>query len=392
LNKSILTTIVIVLFSKAMVFGQNLIKNPSFEEVTNCEWQGNAGLVFSTDWVNAATNSSVDLYHPCDSSDYFVPPATITGYQLPHDGAAFIGLAWTFSGLSFREYAQSKFKVQLSGGERYCFNLFFVAAGYTKFGSDGLGVFFSDTAIYCGGDSCVFTFVPQFQTPPGEPQIDSVNWKSISGIYAATGTENYLTLGCFYPDSLLVLGLANPLSPFVIDLNYFIDDLSLSLCRAPVLGVDTTLVYGNSIMLGDTAQDVARYQWYPSEGLSCDTCWQTLAHPLEDTEYILQKITACDTTYDSIRVSVVEPEFVDYEFSLSPNPSSDLIQLHYSSDREIDMLLLNSLGQEVRYVRIPASSIGIYTVALEGLSNGVYIFRFSDKDKKVATERVVIYR
>jgi hypothetical protein len=381
-----------VFFFKAFVFGQNLLKNPSFEEVTTCEWQWFGGLVVSTDWHNAAINSSVDLYHPCDSSGFLVPPSTLTGYQVPHQGDAFIGMGWSLNGLNFREYAQTKLKVQLSSGQHYCFNLFFVASGYSKYGTDGLGVVFSDTAIFCGTDSCVFNTVPQFQSNPGVPQTDSVNWKNISGILTANGTENYLTIGCFYPDTLLITGILNPTSIYVITADYFIDDLSLSLCRPPVLGSDTMLVYGSSIVLGDTAQDVARYQWFPSDGLLCDTCWQTLAHPLQDTEYILQKITACDTTYDSVRVRVLEPGFVDYHFSLSPNPSAGPINLNYSSDMEIEMMVYNSLGQELKKIILPASSIGTYTFYLVDLSNGVYFFIFSNENKKLDSQRIVIYR
>src|SRR5690606_22711508 len=62
---------------------------------------------------------------------------------------------------------------------------------------------------------------------------------------------------------------------------------------------------GESVMISDTAQDVANYYWSPSMGLSCDTCWQTSANPLYTTTYTLTKITPCDTTQAAVTVVVI---------------------------------------------------------------------------------------
>jgi hypothetical protein len=371
-------------------FSQNLIRNFGFEDYSSCTDVGpGAGAVIG--WWNADLNGSVDYFNVCDPSGFWGIPHNLNGYQTAF-GNGYIGLGYTVvSGMAFgREYFESFLMDTLCSGKRYCYSQKIVSSDIIRWGSDGFGVHFSDTLLSCA--SCLFSVLPQVEWPTGVAISDTTSWQELSGSFLAQGGELFITIGCFRPDTSIYKEEINPSSIYCCEVYYFIDDLSLSLCRPPVLGSDTMLVYGSSVVLGDTAQDVARYQWFPSDGLLCDTCWQTLAHPLQDTEYILQKITACDTTYDSVRVTVLEPGFVDYHFSLSPNPSAGSINLNYSSDMEMEMMVYNSLGQELKKIILPASSIGTYTFYLDDLSNGVYFFIFSNENKKLDSQRIVIYR
>ncbi|MFN3341292.1 MAG: T9SS type A sorting domain-containing protein [Flavobacteriales bacterium] len=302
---------------------------------------------------------------------------------------AFIGIQNSINGSNWREYAQGTLTYSLLPNVKYCLSIPIVTSEATRYGSDGFGAFLSDTAIFCQGDSCVFQFTPHVKWPDGVPMTDTMNWNFISGIYIANGTENFITIGCFKPDSLLTIGVSNPNSIYISSVYYFIDNVSLTLCRPPVLADDTIIVFGNSIIIGDTAQDVANYYWTPSIGLSCDTCWQTIATPAETTTYTLTKITPCDTTSSQITISMREPDFTDYSFSLSPNPGSGIVQLQYSSDKEIRLHIYNTIGQVIQSTILPASTIGNTVFDLSGLSAGVYVFRFDTGDK-VFAEKLVL--
>jgi len=53
-----------------------------------------------------------------------------------------------------------------------------------------------------------------------------------------------------------------------------------------IAGVDQTITVGSSVQLTATASaDVVRYQWTPTNSLSCATCQNPTAHPRQDTKY-----------------------------------------------------------------------------------------------------------
>lgn len=367
---------------------QNLIRNHGFEEITSCADVGVAPAVLH--WWNADVNGSVDYFNRCDQTGFWGVPNNIADYQEAFENG-YIGLAHSVTGTVFnffREYFESQLQTALVPNKKYCYRQFLVAIGSSRWGSDGFGVYFSDTMLSC--NLCYFPVSPQVEWPDSLPITDTLNWLQLSGSFVAAGGENFITIGCFRPDSLIFKIEKNSSSPYCCGVYYFIDELSLTLCRPPVLADDTTIVFGNSISIGDTAQDVANYYWTPSIGLSCDTCWQTIATPAETTTYTLTKITPCDTTSSQITISVREPDFTNYSFTLSPNPSNGIVQVNYTSNQEVELRIYNSIGQVIQSAILPASTIGQSQIDLSTLSKGVYIMKFGVGNTLLHTEKILL--
>jgi hypothetical protein len=368
-----------LIFSKA--FAQNLVSNGGFEIVTECP--ENFGQIdYAYPWYNPS-GSEPDLFNVCSSNtDVQVPNFYNGTFQNSRTGVGMIGINVWHNIFLVRESIQQKIRKNLENNKTYCVSLYVNLSNGSRNCIDNLGIHLSDEPIFCSPAFCILGSIPQVRNPINFQICDTMNWTLIKGIYKADGTERYISIGNLQADSLTNGIVFNPNSIYE-GAYYYFDDISISECRPPVLSNDTLIDEGQSVMIGDSSQDVANYFWSPSIGLACDTCWQTTASPTETTTYTLTKITPCDTTQASITISVTpnppNPN-PDFHFSLKPNPSSSFIELGFGFLKlESTVKIYDLQGRLVLKQNIP-KEIENYTITIQHLAAGQYTLVFENSE------------
>jgi gliding motility-associated-like protein len=112
-------------------------------------------------------------------------------------------------------------------------------------------------------------------------------------------------------------------------------------------GPDAHFDYPDSIMLYGNAMGFACY-WWPSDGLSCDTCEQTLASPVEPTVYHLAIVDdfGC-VNDDSVFVRPYFPLFVPNAFTPNADGVNDVFQVSGKTVTGFHFTIFNRWGMKV---------------------------------------------
>ncbi len=215
---------------------QNLITNPSFEDIDSCyggaspigfdvfEWSGCKG------W-SCPTTASSDLWCENPILGVITPPQILgVGYQHPKTGNNFGGFV-IFESLNqnYREYIQNKLVTSLEANQYYQFSVYLSTNEDSINYSSCIQAYFSSSPVN-NSSYYVLPLIPQWKNEATNFITDTVGWQLISGIFKATGGEQYVTIGCF-DDSTNVIMLDKDPST-TSDLYYFIDDFSL--VKAPI--------------------------------------------------------------------------------------------------------------------------------------------------------------
>lgn len=163
----------------------------------------------------------------------FWSPTNFAGFQYPHSGNCYIGLAKMHS--FTKEFVRIKLKTPLESGLCYSLELFYALGNTSDYAINNLAMVLSldsfktciADAFSCPGYSVVYP-LPQL----GDSQIndDSLNWRQLKGEYQAMGGEQWLTIGWFVPsDQIDTLRFPQPI--FTSFSYYYIDDVSVHLCK-----------------------------------------------------------------------------------------------------------------------------------------------------------------
>jgi len=247
-------------------WAQNLVPNPSFEAGTCPTDQGQIG--FCNPWgMPTGTDASSDYYHACSSPipSGFSTPANAGGFQVPATGSGYAGI-YLLSNASdsypVREYLMAPLTSTLVAGQNYTVSLKVVMANFTNSAVNSLGVYFSSGPLpYSSNYPTLSANIPV--TPQHTfPQIlsDTLNWTTLSFVYTATGTENYITVGVFADDSEMIIIPNNP--NLFYKLSYaFVDDISVARELFPVTG-DAVICAGQQATI--TAGGQTGYAWATS--------------------------------------------------------------------------------------------------------------------------------
>lgn len=371
--------LLVVFLAYSNLFAQNLVYNGGFEELTQCP--DNPGQIeYAYPWYNPS-GSDPDIFNLCATNPDIQVPNYYNGtYQNSRTGVGMMGINVWHHIFLVRESIQQKIRKNLENNKTYCVSLYANLSNGSRNCIDNLGIHLSSEPIYCSPAYCALGVVPQVRNPINFQICDTMNWTLIKGIYKADGTERYISIGNLQADSLTNGIVFNPNSIYE-GAYYYFDDISITECRPPVLASDTLIDEGQSVIIGDTSQDVANYFWSPSVGLACDTCWQTIASPTETTTYTLTKITPCDTTRTSITIAVTPtPQIPDFNFSLKPNPSSNFIELGFGFLKlESTVKIYDLQGRLVLKQNIP-KEIENYTIPIQHLATGQYTLVFENSE------------
>jgi len=315
-------------------------------------------------------------------------PTYITGYQNPRTANGMLGLALYASPPNFgfsREYVSTSLMFPMQDGQRYCVSIYVNNANNVRHAIDQMGVHFSLNPITWSLNT-ELPFSPSLNLTNGTFITDTLGWTNLQYIYMADSNYNYMTLGNFYDDVSTNLLLIN--SNATNDIVYLnIDDISVTLIR-PIYMTPDEYFCVDSVLVGDTLEGMAVYSWSPTNGLACDTCYQTLATPLVTTTYTLTKTTACDTNIAQVTVyvdsvhcdSIVSVESLNFplsNFKLYPNPNNGDFTFEYELVNNANLIIYSITGKKVAEYKLLPSNKSL--LINEKLNNGIYLYKVIEK-------------
>lgn len=264
---------ILILFLNLLPFflkAQNLISNPSFEEIMNCP-NGDGQIYMVDDW-NSMLGMTPDLLHTCAPpsvfGSLFAAPLSRFGYQIPRTGEAYMGIsAYRFNFETATnggyEYMETMLNSSTKEGVSYFIEFYvspndIITASGLGF-TDGLGLVLTDEKL-----------LPEEEIPEDliilDPTIihqgsvikDTVNWTRIYGSHIATGREKYATIGNFRPQPETIFEIVEPEG--LQRSYYFIDDVAI-LPYDPLPDTLVLLCSGETLSLDGSFIHATDYLW-----------------------------------------------------------------------------------------------------------------------------------
>lgn len=182
------------------MLAQNLVPNPSFEEMEICPGNYTLTELKSIKSWWQASEGTPDYFNNCSTKAGV--PENVFGSQDAKEGNAYTGLV-LFShsnGTTYREYLQTKLSRPLVAGEMVCIEIYVSAAEKCSFVADGLGAVLSKDRIKHSRKGVIADQTQAMSNPRLNMLGDTENWNLLSDVYTATGGEEYLTIGNFKQD------------------------------------------------------------------------------------------------------------------------------------------------------------------------------------------------
>lgn len=182
---------------------QNLVANSSFEITTAPpSTAGQFNLVMS--WGVVTNALTPDLYYkafnfsggaPCNNVSI---PFNATGYcEERTNRNYYAGLRFDLTNNS-RSYIYSNLPVPITAGKTYRVQFFTQLADSSRFACNGIGALLTAGIPAATGNGLIN--LPATIMAP-EPITDRNNWVLVTGLFTATSTLNYITIGLFMDDT-----------------------------------------------------------------------------------------------------------------------------------------------------------------------------------------------
>ncbi len=247
-----LTFFVFCFFSGMLLYAQsvNLVPNGSFEERDLCIYN-DSYVEDAYPWFNPAVgdlDATPDLFHtcatvnddPCPYPDqvyldpwFFGVPTNTIGCEMPYDGDGYAGCFFLYPNPDdpngYREYLGIGLSQELTQGTTYYVNMALSLPERIPYAMWNIQVLFTPDTIVQNEGSYV-SANPQLVGNPGSFIQGYDGWTVLSWTYVADGTERFMYIGNFFPnsetDTLLVLE-NDPEDHFGPASYYYIDDVGV---------------------------------------------------------------------------------------------------------------------------------------------------------------------
>ncbi len=215
---------------------QNLIPNPSFEELLVCPSAVPGGNIQQTAFWFTPTFST-DFFHTCATNPYWSVPSNV-GYQYPRTGDAYAGMfIWvnpaTTMNADTKEYLAVELKSVLEKDSFYRVKMFVNLNNKSNWACDCIDVLFSSEPLpnpfpepNPDFTQALIEGNPQLRTPDGYFLKDTLEWMELCWIYQAQGNEQYMTIGSFEKNLEVNTFLIYPTPPSAT-IYYYFDDISV---------------------------------------------------------------------------------------------------------------------------------------------------------------------
>jgi hypothetical protein len=215
--------IILCLFTKS--FSQtNLVPNWSFEDTISCpQVQGYTFYSYTPPWFSP-NRGTPDILNECSPWPINIPYNN-GSFQYAHTGKGMADFAWDYSDNC--EFLSVKLLNPLKAGGKYCVAFYINLENWAYMAIDRIGAYISIDSIYVSTFGYLH-YIPQIENPAGIIIKDTLNWTLISGEFIASGGEQYITIGCFRPDSMVQTELHDTIHGDIT--HYFLDDVSVYDC------------------------------------------------------------------------------------------------------------------------------------------------------------------
>jgi hypothetical protein len=387
----------------------NFVLNPSFEEIDSC-LDINNRIYRAQNWdtLRNGGGGTPDLFNDCCTNISVCGVPTNwsgKGYQFPKSGKGYAGAIVTTSytnGAQLREFIQGKMYTILLNGNNYCVKFYISLSNRSKYSSLSIGGYLDNGQL----QSSYFTAPNPIITPQIQNNLsqldDTLNWVAIEGSFTANGTEEYITIGNFFPDSLSGIQSFQPGGSFLFfeGSYYYIDDVSVIDISTPAFaGDDKTIMKGDSVYLGRPSEiglDEACI-WFLN-GMPIDTVAGITVAPDSTTTYVLEQTICGNVQYDTVTVTIDTGTGLNhhekaYKFEIYPNPNDGNMMLAYQleTNEKGKITVCDITGRQVISYNL-ANDQNNLSISQAVLENGVYFFSIMVDGNVVATKKVVIIK
>ena len=351
------------------------------------------------EYFNNRGGGNPELYHICCTNTWGCGiPFNLNnlGYQYPKTGNAHAGLDVLNYNYCLREYIQSKLVEKLKIGESYCVKFYVNLSNYSAAYITYLGAYLDNgnvfTPVFLG-----LAYTDSITLQPIIPQIinstqllnDTLNWMKIEGSFVANGTEEYITIGNFFPDSLSGIGFLGIDTPAYWTSYYYIDDVSVINVNLPTYaGNDTLIQPGDSVFIGRQPEIGLDEDciWFVN-GVPIDTVAGLWVQPDTTATYIVQQTICGNVQWDTVTVSVdtgvgLAAFELNKRFNVYPNPATHQLTIE-SPVTNATLCITNMLGQEALRQEVREKR---FSVDVSKLGKGIY-FVYLHTEKGVVVRR-----
>jgi len=390
----------------------NLIKNPSFEQYSECPDQCDE-IKFATGWMSLDSVWTPPAYKYYQGVPEYISlcgsgcagmPANYASYNYPHTGngmaEAYMYFAPIFNDSGYtRDYLQGHLTNTLIAGQSYCVTFYVAIEQASQYAVNHIGAYFDDGSI-----DTTTSYHLQSVNDQYHPQIvdtaiigDTVHlpnlywtwagkWTKIQGTFIANGTERLMTIANFFDiNHTNAINIYDTTGSTVDSISgsteYLVDDISVIKTDATInAGPDKTIAIGSadSVIIGDTLDSYLPTYWYVN-GVKIDSniAWIKV-HPDTTTTYVVALERCGEYTYDTVKVWVGNVSVINIQRYLDnifvyPNPASNEIAIENA--KGLLFVIRDMLGKELYNTEI-FSDKG--NVNVSNLSNGVYVGEITD--------------
>ncbi|MFC4263780.1 gliding motility-associated C-terminal domain-containing protein [Ferruginibacter yonginensis] len=319
-----------------------MVPNSSFELYTTCPFGGLSNNVL-LNWFNP-NNGLIEpgnYYNECAINFGNSIPLNADGYEYAATGKGYIEMI-LYSQPTLRQYYSVKLNSSLNISQFYLVSLKYSCADSAKKATKNFGIYFSDTPTLTYQPYSVLPFAPQIRNNTGF--LNNTNgWVTLSFLYKANGTEQYLTMGNFDNDVNTETQTIGGSKDYA---GIYIDDVSVTPYNCFVNPVkDTSLCTADTLRI-QLNNPMASYMWQDGSTVAQYNITQPGTYTVTTTA------PGCTRT-DTIRVS---PQTAT-PFSLGNN----------TTICNNEPLVLNGPANYTQYLWQDGSTNPQYTVTQPGL-------------------------
>jgi outer membrane protein OmpA-like peptidoglycan-associated protein len=230
---------------------QNLVLNPSFEEVRYCsELLGNLDKNVSN-W-SIPNYGSTDYFNSCSEA---VGLVNFFGNQNPKTGNAYAGI-YVMAPEDYREYVQGTLSQVLKKGEKYSVTFYISLAENSSHAVKDLGVLFLGKPLNMASDKVInFNDVLSMVENSHYILINSLqyytekeHWEKVTFEYEAKGFEQFFIIGNFETNkrttTIKIQESKNPDASY-----YYFDEVSISLFKVETISnIEINTIENNQVL------------------------------------------------------------------------------------------------------------------------------------------------
>jgi len=284
-----------------------------------------------------------------------------------------------------RDYTQGRLYKPLTAGKYYCVTFYVTLEQISEYAINHIGAYLDDGSIDAGQDS-VGCASPQTAYSPQivESAIinDTLDWVQVQGLFTATGTETFITIGNFFDIYHTDTIKLSPSTPNNFSL-YLIDDVSVvETGTKPDAGPDGFVSPGSdSATIGSSEEGLPLTWFVYGSPVPIGHTGSIKVHPDTTTTYVLSMDLCDGVTSDTVTVWVapekVKPLTPKGEPAIWPNPAKG--QLTVSNAAGNYLVIYDVFGREVPFDKLTMTS-NKEVVDISGLVSGVYVVQIIAPD------------